>query len=614
MLLIQAGFTLAVIAWQVMQAQAVPLFGRPDRVGGGGGENNNDGPAQMPVVDLGYAKYRATYYDEKNDFYMFKNIRYAAPPTGARRFQAPQDPLPQQSAGVLDGSEGWMCYQTGAHMFKIIDYISDPRAQSEDCLFLDVGVPGHLLRSNGTANHGGNNNGTLTDRFNLTRPISNSPVIDPISNDIISNPISNGTIPIGHGGGLPVLTWIHGGGFTFGSKDVPYNPAGLFKAAKGGMVYVAFNYRLGAFGWLAGSQVEKHGLTNAGLHDQRKALDWIHSHISKFGGNANDMTVLGESAGASSIVHHLTAPAPVQFARAIPQSIAYYPQYDKKVLETQYNVFANLAGCGDAGQDSFECLIKADVAKLSRANRVAVDRSLYGTFQFGPYVDNKYVPELPLFRLKSGDYSRGVKILAGFNSNEGALFSDPRIFTEKQVNRLVDDHFPNASEETRKEVLKLYPKSDYSSQSARVSNVISDWIVGCNHVYMANAFPSSYAYKVSIQPGLHSIDLVLTFFGAMPNLSTRPPSSSAAFLDGASSVDNVAIAFQNYLVNFAMHGDPNYAAYNGSLFDAQPIPVIGGGGQILEIGLRSSAVTSMKDAGSSAEKCDWWMKGDWTGN
>jgi carboxylesterase type B len=126
----------------------------------------------------------------------------------------------------------------------------------------------------------------------------------------------------------PVLVWIYGGGYTAGSKSGSGNPAGLLERSQAdnssGVIYVAMNYRLGAMGWLSGPTFQENATANAGLYDQRFALDWVQQNIHLFGGklmrpcfieiplsdletgDPTNVTVLGESAGAGSIMHQIT--------------------------------------------------------------------------------------------------------------------------------------------------------------------------------------------------------------------------------------------------------------------------------------------------------------------
>ena len=99
----------------------------------------------LPLFHLPYATYRASQYDPIEDIYTFSNIRYAAPPTGTNRFRAPQRPLKVNK--IQDGSLGHSCYQSTPTQFLIARPALEGITQSEDCLFLDLFVPGHVVRS-----------------------------------------------------------------------------------------------------------------------------------------------------------------------------------------------------------------------------------------------------------------------------------------------------------------------------------------------------------------------------------------------------------------------------------------------------------------------------------
>ena len=98
---------------------------------------------------------------------------------------------------------------------------------------------------------------------------------------------------------LPVLFWIFGGGFEFGSTQ-SYDGTSLIQRSvsmEKDVIYVAVNYRVGGFGFLAGSQLAQEGSTNLGLRDQRLALEWVQENIAAFGGDPTKVTIWGESAG-----------------------------------------------------------------------------------------------------------------------------------------------------------------------------------------------------------------------------------------------------------------------------------------------------------------------------
>jgi hypothetical protein len=149
--------------------------------------------SELPVIDLGYVQQRATVYNSTNDYYVFKNIRFAAPPLGDLRFRKPTPPV--YEGKIQDGNiTGTECVQTlpgmpgeGSGIFGGESYIIG----TEDCLYLDVYVPASLK---------------ATDK-------------------------------------APVLQWFYGGGYMFGSKEMWGDPAGLIQAADEPMIYVASNYR-----------------------------------------------------------------------------------------------------------------------------------------------------------------------------------------------------------------------------------------------------------------------------------------------------------------------------------------------------------------------------------
>ena len=213
---------------------------------------------------------------------------------------------------------------------------------------------------------------------------------------------------------VPVVVWIYGGAFLFGSKDefdlskLPfYSGQGVLEeAAKGSAVFVAGNYRVGIYGWLASSTFKKSGgVPNVGLYDQRKTLQFVQDYIHLLNGDKTQVSAWGESAGAGSIMHHLTAKNGEQdplFTKAILQSPAWQWGWDQQgVIDATYKKFAGYANCTEG---SIACLRNATNDVLGRASQALFqsDTGCNGSFPVGPSVDGDWVKTLPAVALKKG--------------------------------------------------------------------------------------------------------------------------------------------------------------------------------------------------------------------
>jgi carboxylesterase type B len=205
----------------------------------------------------------------------------------------------------------------------------------------------------------------------------------------------------------PVIVWIHGGGFAYGSKTASGEVAGLLARANGSAIIVSINYRLGMFGWLDGSDVTP----NLGFYDQLAALEWVQSYISYFGGSPDKVTAVGESAGASSLLHHLTAyggSATTSFDQAIIMSPAFQFKLNGTYgYELTMEVASNLTGATISSVSDLTAL-SSDVLKA--VNQGVVQPALIGLFNYGPVVDGTYVTEVPQALLYQGKFDSGVSV------------------------------------------------------------------------------------------------------------------------------------------------------------------------------------------------------------
>ena len=180
------------------------------------------------------------------------------------------------------------------------------------------------------------------------------------------------------------------------------------------------NYRLGAFGWLSGPTFQENGTANAGLHDQRFALEWIQQNIAKFGGDPNRVTVFGESAGGGSIMHQITAyggnNGPAPFQQAILQSPGFQPVVSNAQEETIFNDYLGLLNV-----TTLEQARQLPYSALQTANIIQVGLASYGQFVYGPSVDGDFVPQLPGLLLLHGQYDKSLRVMVGHNADEVSL-------------------------------------------------------------------------------------------------------------------------------------------------------------------------------------------------
>ena len=319
--------------------------------------------ADAPTVDLGYAVYGGVT-DGNSGYNIYKGIRFAAPPVGDLRWAKPQVP-PQTDRTVIQLNNNWppACPQTPQAGVGVPFGLGN-----EDCLFLSVVAPPNAQN-------------------------------------------------------LPVMVWIHGGGYGGGSGQ--YDWTEMMRNNDGGFVLVNIQYRLGAFGFLSSDEVQKFGVANAGLWDQEFALGWVQTHISKFGGDPSRVTISGESAGGGSVMtlvlaHGGQAPEKL-FNNAIAAS-PYLPKqfsFNDGITNQAYVAFAEACGCGsnqDADNGSvLDCLRNTDSNTLQAANYNVTQTSDYGTWKFLPVTDGEYLRSLPTAQLASGSVN-GDRMLSGVSA------------------------------------------------------------------------------------------------------------------------------------------------------------------------------------------------------
>ncbi|KAF7973624.1 hypothetical protein HWV62_14808 [Athelia sp. TMB] len=402
-----------------------------------------------PTVNTSVGSFQGTHLELANGSSqdIFYGIPYAQPPVGALRFARPQ-PVNTTASTVHNNTvPAKECYQP-------LDYGGVNRTLddvSEDCLILDVYRP--VLGDSGT-------NGSL----------------------------------------LPVWLYIHGGAFVGGGAGPEINYSSIVETSvqrKTPIVIVAIQYRLGAFGFLGGAEVKAEAVKgengtavrNAGLHDQRQAIYWVHEHIRDFGGDPSKVTLVGESAGSISISLHLLAnggntsglyrAAIMQSgtANSVPSLEAESP-----TIQGHFDDLANRVACSNSTSNStvLECLRAVDAVTFSNAsnavyNEINTGVSL-GLFPWIPLRDDFFVTAAPSKLFMEGKFASHVPILSSDCLDEGTAFVPTFLNTTAQFDGWLSGEFlsPSLSDDTSLSILsrinELYPSDPADGSPYRPTN------------------------------------------------------------------------------------------------------------------------------------------------
>ncbi|XP_064639370.1 acetylcholinesterase-like isoform X2 [Lineus longissimus] len=218
-----------------------------------------------------------------------------------------------------------------------------------------------------------------------------------------------------------VLVWIYGGGFSSGTSTLDVYDAKIL-AAENEVIVVSMQYRVGMLGFLALGTPEIPG--NAGLFDQLLSLEWIQNNIEFFGGDANNVTLFGESAGASSVSMHTFSPlSRGKFARAIMQSgtaNAYWATYSLEEARSRAREVAKAVSCPQNDWNRMaECFRRMPAEMFPEKEFSAVLGIMQ--FPFVPVIDGSFFIETPIQSLERGNFKK-TPILVGSNKDEGVYF------------------------------------------------------------------------------------------------------------------------------------------------------------------------------------------------
>ena len=420
----------------------------------------------------------------------FRGIPYAAAPVGSLRWKAPQPIAPWEGARRADAF-GPTCMQDPPPpgSFYQLEFFEEIEPMGEDCLFLNVWTAAASAEER-----------------------------------------------------RPVMMWIHGGAFRQGSGSMPSFDGTTF--AEKGIVLVTINYRLGVFGLMAHPDLTAESPDaasgNYGLLDQVAALQWIRRNIAQFGGDPDNVTLFGQSAGAASVNVLMASPlAAGLFHRAILQSGSSFAFGSEPPLDE-----AEKTGV------SFASALGAESASELRALRADTLHARGRTFSFSPNVDGHLLEDDVQSVFRAGRQAP-VPVMTGATADEGSPMYGPTL-TAQAYREMAERNYDGDAER----YLSLYPARSDEEAGRSFSHAFADRLAWGSHTLASlHEHDDVYVYLFSrVPPGrdsaryrsYHSAELVYVF-DALDAVDRPWTGPDRALADRMSS----------YWAQFAVDGNPN---------------------------------------------------------
>ncbi|MRG59127.1 carboxylesterase family protein [Agromyces sp. CFH 90414] len=372
--------------------------------------------------------------------------------------------------------------------------------------------------------------------------------------------------------GWPVMLFLHGGAYSVGSSG-EYPRQGERLARSHGIVYVSCNYRLGALGWLDLRAYSRPGHpfeANVGLRDQVAALEWVRREIARFGGDADRVTLFGESAGGNAVTTLMTVPAAEGlFARAIAQSsppnAVYLPETAGEWAREYVHLLSRVVDDDDLDSESREdasaMLSAADPMQLAAATTTLTVRTPDehpGTIALAPVIDGDFLPMRPLDAFRDG-FAHRVPLIIGTNDREGSLF-EGRIDILPTTKPRIRAIFANTRKKARKAIKRQYPGLPERRPAADFAGDFTFWYPSVKVGERHSRYAPTWFYRFDAAPRtarLLGLDAThgLELFALFEKFDT-PVGTALTLLGGRGMFRSVGRRMQAHWAALAATGSP----------------------------------------------------------
>lgn len=492
------------------------------------------------IVETQYGKIigKTTQFLDENDgfqtVYSFLGVPFASPPVNELRFEPPQRPVawkPQTYNATFFRN---VCPQKNFSYFEksirnVWPEFSWENDSNEDCLYLNIFTPGNK--------------------------------------------------PSNAGHFHPVIMFIHGGSYAFGTTARHTTPGEVLPRL--GVVLVTIQYRLGPFGFMTAGDGVARG--NWGMLDQVEALKWIKENIEVFGGDPNRVTILGVSSGGASVGLHILSPlSEGLFHRAITESGVEFSPFAfnsvKKAID-KTNITAGKLSCDTtSSKRMMDCL-------RSKSAQSIIDK--FDWRNTGPIIDRYFIYDTPKNLRRSGKFNK-VPLISGFNSHEGAHntpqeFHPPRDITtsvlREFINNFVENHILQDNNKTAVIIedaieFQYTPWSktpDSPSLRQEIVNIMSDYYVAAPTLGVLgihSALAPTYMFEFNHRSAESDTD---AWMGVAHGENTPyvfgAPFLNSTALNFTNEDRNISRLIMTLYANFAKYGNPTPHRVHGVIWD-----------------------------------------------